>query len=184
LTSTYVHATSASCSEYTIAALIYHPIAVTVFIIADLVLVVIRWFGAVAFVVAFSIFAHSMRLIEVITWAALVDCTVTVIVFTIATDLFLRCNLPLTCSPTTICLTGAYSRLTFSYVQSAAHTRVTNFFYSQSTKLFTAFIYLLIAIVILAIAADLFLRRDLTFAWPPFVVLLTHAHSCFALSHV
>jgi hypothetical protein len=68
-------------------AIINCTVAVVIFAIAaDLGLVIIRRFEAIAFVVALEIFAHTVRLIEVMARTAFVYDAIAVVVFAI-TDL-------------------------------------------------------------------------------------------------
>jgi hypothetical protein len=79
---------------------------------------------------------------------------ITVIILAIAAYLFLWCDLAFTCSPTAICLTGAYSGLTFTYIQCTRWAGIAYFLRAMLAKSLTSGVIqidLAIAIVVLSI---------------------------------
>jgi hypothetical protein len=67
--------------------IVYLSVAIVILTIANLSLSVIRWFGTFPFIISLGIFAHSIRLVQVMARTALVYRTVTIVVFAGVTDL-------------------------------------------------------------------------------------------------
>jgi hypothetical protein len=150
--------------------LVYYAIAIVVLVIVtDLGRTIICWFGAISRTITFEVFAHAMRFVEVMTGAAIINCSIAVIVFAIAANL----------GHTVIRWFGAYALVIALEVFAHAVRLV-----EIVTR--TTVIDHTVAIVVFAIAADLCFWSDFTQTVTPVISTIAffdaNLYTVFALA--